>query len=132
MAPSALASALTMLEMGRLTSKIDVRLLIGIGAVGTALAMFQLAHITPQSGESNLSYPLIWRGVFTIFMYLPLNLAALSSLPKPAILLADITPYKPETMQRLSALAETLQSRGMDSTTAKQQALAVLSQTVDM
>lgn len=65
-------------------------------------------------------------------MYLPLNLAALSSLPKPAILLADITPYKPETMQRLNALAETLQSRSMDSTTAKQQALAVLSQTVDM
>lgn len=54
MALSALASALTMLVMGRLTSKIDVRLLIGIGAVGTALAMFQLAHITPQSGENNL------------------------------------------------------------------------------
>ena len=85
MAPSALASAIAMMVMSRLAGKIDARLLIGIGAVGISFAMFQLADITPQSGEKDLFYPLIWRGVFTIFMYLPLNLAALSSLPKQDI-----------------------------------------------
>ena len=168
LAPSALASAIAMMLMSRLTGKIDARLLIGIGAVGISLSMFQLASITPQSGKDDLFYPLIWRGVFTIFMYLPLNLAALSSLPKSeiadgsgffnltrqmggsiaiaalttlldnreafhrAILLADLTPYNPLTTQRLNTLAGALQNRGMDSATSQQQALAVLSQTVDL
>ncbi|MBW4474272.1 MAG: DHA2 family efflux MFS transporter permease subunit [Stenomitos rutilans HA7619-LM2] len=168
LAPSAMASAIAMLLMSRLTGKVDARLLIGIGAVGISFSMFQLANITPQSGEDDLFYPLIWRGVFTIFMYLPLNLAALSSLPKPeiaagsgffnltrqlggsiaiaalttllddreafhrALLLADLTPYNIETTQRLNTLASAVQSRGTDAVTAKQQALAILSQTVDL
>lgn len=48
-----------------------------------------------------------------------------------AILLTKLSPYDPETNQRLDALNGALQSQGMDATTAQQQALALLSQTVD-
>ena len=48
-----------------------------------------------------------------------------------AILLAKLTPYDPETNQRLDLLNGALQSQGIDAATAQQQALALLSQTVD-
>ncbi|MDM9581070.1 hypothetical protein [Nostoc sp. GT001] len=48
-----------------------------------------------------------------------------------AILLAKLSPYDPETSMRLDALNGALQGQGMDATTAQQQALALLSQTVD-
>jgi DHA2 family multidrug resistance protein len=48
-----------------------------------------------------------------------------------AILLSDLSPYDPETNQRLSALTSLFQSRGADAVTAHQQAIASLSHLVD-
>jgi DHA2 family multidrug resistance protein len=71
-----------MILLGKLSSKIDARLLIGSGAVGTALVMFQLSNITPQTGTDDLFWPLLERGAVTVLMFLPLSLATLGSLPK--------------------------------------------------
>src|ERR671933_10749 len=167
LAPGALASAIVMVLLGKLSTKVDARLLIAIGAVGTTGVMFQLANITPQTGTDDLFWPLIWRGATTVLMFLPLSLATLGSIPKEdvsagsgfynltrqlggsigiailssllaqreafhrAILLAKLTPYDPETTERLSALTGLFQSRGFDATTAHQQALAALSQLVN-
>ncbi|MFW9264275.1 DHA2 family efflux MFS transporter permease subunit [Nostoc sp. CALU 546] len=167
LAPGALASAIVMVVLGKLSTKIDARFLIAMGAVGSSGVMFQLAAITPQTGIDDLFWPLVWRGGFTVLMFLPLSLAVLGPLPKPdisagsgfynltrqlggsigiallttlldrreafhrAILLAKLSPYDPETNQRLDALNGALQGQGMDATTAQQQALALLSQTVD-
>ncbi|WGV25310.1 DHA2 family efflux MFS transporter permease subunit [Halotia branconii] len=167
LAPGALASAIVMVILGKVSTKVDARFLIAIGAVGTSGVMFQLAAITPQSGTDDLFWPLVWRGAFTVLMFLPLSLATLGGLPKQdisagsgfynltrqlggsigiallttlldrrqafhrAVLLAKLTPYDPETNQRLDALGGFLQSQGMDTTTAQQQALALLSQTVN-
>jgi len=167
LAPGALASAIVMILLGKLSSKIDARFLIAMGAVGSSGIMFQLATITPQTGTDDLFWPLVWRGAFTVLMFLPLSLAVLGPLPKQdvsagsgfynltrqlggsigiallttlldrreafhrAILLTKLSPYDPETNQRLDALTGALQSQGMDVTTAHQQALALLSQTVN-
>ncbi len=80
--PGALASAVTMVAMGKLTSKVDVRLLIAAGGVVTSMVMFRLATINPDTGESALFYPLLWRGIGMVMMFLPLSLATLGSLPK--------------------------------------------------
>lgn len=48
-----------------------------------------------------------------------------------AVLLSHITPYDLVTNQRMDLLMGALESRGMDAQTAHQQALAVISQTVD-
>ncbi len=82
LAPGALASAIIMVLLGKISSKVDARFLIGTGAVGTGLVMFQLAQITPQSGTDDLFLPLVWRGATTVLMFLPLSLASLGSLPK--------------------------------------------------
>jgi DHA2 family multidrug resistance protein len=166
LAPGALASAITMIALGKLSGKVDARLLIGAGAVGSTLVMFSLSRITPQTGTDDLFLPLVWRGAVTVLMFLPLSLATLGPLPKQdvsagsgfynltrqlggsigiailttllaqreafhrAVLLAKLTPYDPETQQRIDALTATFQSRGSDAVTAHQQALASLSQLV--
>ncbi|WP_353673319.1 DHA2 family efflux MFS transporter permease subunit [Synechocystis sp. LKSZ1] len=167
LAPGALASAMMMILLGKISTKIDARILIGLGAVGTTSVMFALAKITPQTGTDNLFWPLILRGATTVLMFLPLTLATLGSIPKEdvsagsgfynlsrqlggsigiallttlltqreafhrAILLAKLTPYDPETNQRLQVLTGLFQSHGSDAVTAHQQAIASLSQLVN-
>lgn len=167
LAPGALASAIMMILLGKISTKIDARILIGLGAVGTTTVMFALAKITPQTGTEDLFWPLIWRGATTVLMFLPLSLATLGSIPKAdvsagsgfynltrqlggsigiailttlltqreafhrAILLAKLTPYDPETNQRLQVLTGLFQSHGSDPITAHQQAIASLSQLVN-
>ncbi|BAY24359.1 EmrB/QacA family drug resistance transporter [Calothrix sp. NIES-2100] len=168
LAPGALASAIVMVMLGKLSTKIDARILIAIGGVGTAMVMFDLSKLTSQTGADDLFWPLVWRGAFTVLMFLPLSLATLGSLPKKdisagsgfynltrqlggsvgiailttlldkreafhrAMLLTNLSPYNPETTQRLELLIGAMQSQGMDATTAQQQALAILSQTVNV
>ncbi len=85
LAPGALASAIVMVLLGKISGKVDARILIAIGAVGTAIVMFQLSNITPQTGTDDLFYPLLWRGAATVLMFLPLSLATLGSLPQQDI-----------------------------------------------
>lgn len=83
--PGALASAITMIMLGKLTSKIDPRIIIAAGGIITSLVMFNLQHINPDSNSETLFYPLLWRGVGMVMMFLPLSLATLGPLPKQDI-----------------------------------------------
>lgn len=85
MAPGALASALMMPVLGQLANRVDPRILISIGAVGTSFVMFQLSNINPQTSADQFFWPLIFRGVFMVFLFMPLNLATLGPLPKEVI-----------------------------------------------
>ena len=82
LAPGALASAIMMILLGKISTKVDARVLIACGAVGSALVMFQLSTITPQTGTEDLFWPLVARGAVTVLMFLPLSLATLGPLPK--------------------------------------------------
>lgn len=85
LAPGALASAIVMVLLGKLSGKVDARISIGLGAIGTAAVMFDLAKITPQTGTDDLFWPLIWRGATSVLMFLPLSLATLGSIPKEEV-----------------------------------------------
>jgi MFS transporter, DHA2 family, multidrug resistance protein len=82
MLPGALASALAMAVLGRNARRFDPRHLIVLGAVAMVVTMLQLARLGPDTGEHSLFWPLIFRGVTTVMMFLPLSLAALGPLPK--------------------------------------------------
>jgi DHA2 family multidrug resistance protein len=167
LAPGALASAIVMILLGKVSTKVDARLLIAMGAIGSSIVMFSLARITPQTGTDELFWPLVWRGAVTVLMFLPLSLATLGPLPKSdvsagsgfynltrqlggsigiallttllqqreafhtTVLLSKLTPYDPETNQRLNQLTGVFQSQGSDAVTAHQQALASLEQLVN-
>ena len=166
--PGALTSAITIVMLGKVTSKIDARLAIAIGSLITAMVMFNLASLNPNTGSESLFWPLVFRGGGIVLMFLPLTLATLSPLPKKdipagtgfynltrqlggsigiaalstildrretfhrAVLSNSVSLYNQQTQSRLEALTGALQSRGSDATTAHQQALSMLEQTVDL
>ena len=80
--PGALASAVTMIFLGKIAGRIDSRLLIAIGALITVATGLLLANINPNTGTDSLFFPLILRGIGSVFMFLPLSLATLGGLPK--------------------------------------------------
>ena len=77
----AIASALTMAAMGRLSSKIDVRILVPIGATLFLISMWRLSVLTLDAGASDMFWPLIIRGVGLGFIFVPLTTAAMAELP---------------------------------------------------
>jgi DHA2 family multidrug resistance protein len=83
--PGALASAFSMPIVAKLSQKVDARVLVGAGALIVVAAMFQLNNLTPQTGESDLFWPLVTRSFGTVLMFLPLNMAALGSVPKTEV-----------------------------------------------
>jgi len=85
MLPGALASALTMAVLGKTANRFDPRLLILLGAGAMVANLLQLAGIGPDTGDQSLFWPLIFRGMTTVMMFLPLSLATLGPLPKAEV-----------------------------------------------
>jgi DHA2 family multidrug resistance protein len=79
--PGALASAVMMIAMSKITDRFDARLLIALGALLMVSAAMLLSEINPDTSTSTLFWPLILRGVGTVMMFLPLSLATLGDLP---------------------------------------------------
>ncbi|MDE1169768.1 MAG: DHA2 family efflux MFS transporter permease subunit [Verrucomicrobium sp.] len=80
--PGAIASAAGMIIAARLSKVLDPRATIGIGGLMTALVMFSLANLNPDTGEDQFFWPLIFRGLGSVLMFLPLSIATLGALPK--------------------------------------------------
>ncbi|MEO7359570.1 MAG: DHA2 family efflux MFS transporter permease subunit, partial [Gemmatimonadaceae bacterium] len=82
LAPGALATALSMAVVGRMTQKFDSRYLVAFGAVTFAAAMWKLSLITSESGATDFYWPLILRGVGLGFMFVPLTTITLGGLER--------------------------------------------------
>lgn len=83
--PGALASAVAMPLAGRVLKVLEARIALIIGALLLSIALFSLSHLSPQTGEGDLFWPLIVRAFGTVLMFLPLSLATLGSIPKEDI-----------------------------------------------
>src|SRR4051794_21121300 len=78
--PGAIATAISMAVVGRLTNKFDPRILITLGALVFALAAYQLSQITGLSGRDDFFWALIMRGVGLGMMFVPLTTITLAEL----------------------------------------------------
>jgi DHA2 family multidrug resistance protein len=78
--PGALATAVSMAVVGRLTNRFDPRILITIGALLFAGAMLRLSRITGESGGNDFFWSLIMRGVGLGMMFVPLTTITLAEL----------------------------------------------------
>jgi DHA2 family multidrug resistance protein len=83
--PSAIASAVCMPIAAKLLGKFAPRGLLVVGACIMLLALTRLTKLSPLTGEADLSVPLIIRSFGTVLMFLPLNMATLSPIPKAEI-----------------------------------------------
>ena len=78
--PGAIATAISMAVVGRLTNKFDPRILITVGALIFATAAWKLSLITGQSGKEDFFWPLILRGTGLGLMFVPLTTITLAEL----------------------------------------------------
>jgi len=78
--PGALATAVSMGVVGRLTNRFDPRILITIGALLFAGAMIKLSLITGESGSTDFFWALIMRGFGLGMMFVPLTTITLAEL----------------------------------------------------
>jgi DHA2 family multidrug resistance protein len=85
--PGALASGVTMAVMGRFTgkTKMDLRVLVVIGAAIFGWSMWQHSLFTMQSGWSQFLPAMILRGIGLGMVFIPLNNLALGNLPPQQI-----------------------------------------------
>jgi DHA2 family multidrug resistance protein len=78
--PGAIASAVSMAVVGRLTNKVDARLFILTGTTLFFISMLRLSHITGEAGTHDFFWPLIWRGLGLGMMFVPLTNITLADL----------------------------------------------------
>lgn len=79
--PSGIAAACMMPLVGKLSNKIDKRILIGIGMLLLIAAMFMFhVSMAPQTPASTFLLPLVLRGAGTGLQFVPLSLLALGTL----------------------------------------------------
>ena len=78
--PGAIASAVSMAVVGRLTNRIDARLFIVVGMLCFFMSMVGLSRMTAESGTDDFFYPLILRGLGLGMMFVPLTNITLADL----------------------------------------------------
>jgi DHA2 family multidrug resistance protein len=85
--PGGIATACAAIVCGKLLNGakplVDGRILIAIGITIFTISMWQLGHLTPQAGEADVRYALIWRGLALGFLFTPINNVAYGVL-KPS------------------------------------------------
>ena len=79
-APSGLGTMAAMMIVGRLTGKVDFRLLLGVGFAITALSLWQMTHYTLVLSQSDIVWPGVIQGVGLGLVFVPLSAATFATL----------------------------------------------------
>ena len=79
-APSGLGTMAAMLIVGRLTGKVDFRLLLGVGFAITAFSLWQMTHYTLVLSQSDIVWPGVIQGVGLGLVFVPLSAATFATL----------------------------------------------------
>jgi len=79
-APRGIGTMLAMIVVGRLATKVDLRLIIATGFSLTALALWQMTHVTLQMDSSLIITSGLIQGVGIGFTFVPLSAATFATL----------------------------------------------------
>jgi MFS transporter, DHA2 family, multidrug resistance protein len=80
--PGGLATVMVMPIIGQLVNRIDVRMMIALGAMILAASAFRFAAIlTVNAPDSDMFFPLILRGLGIGLQFVPLSVICLGTLP---------------------------------------------------
>lgn len=83
--PGAIASAFTMVLASRLVRLFDPRLVLALGGVILVVSLRWMAQLSTTTSNEHLFWPLIVRALGSGLMFLPLNLAAISPIPREEV-----------------------------------------------
>ncbi len=79
--PQGLGTMASMIVVGRLVGKVDTRLLLATGLVIAAYALHEMTQWTPDVSEARVMGTVVVLGAGLGFLFVPLSVAALSTLP---------------------------------------------------
>jgi EmrB/QacA subfamily drug resistance transporter len=79
-APSGLGTMAAMLVVGKLTGKVDFRLLLGVGFAITAFSLWQMTQYTLVLSQSDIVWPGVIQGVGLGLVFVPLSAATFATL----------------------------------------------------
>jgi DHA2 family multidrug resistance protein len=79
-APSGAGTMITMLIVGRLIGKVDLRLMLFAGFTITAVSLWQMAHYTIELSTGDIIWPGVIQGVGMGLVFVPLSAATFATL----------------------------------------------------
>jgi DHA2 family multidrug resistance protein len=79
-APSGAGTMITMLIVGRLIGKVDLRLMLFVGFTVTALSLWQMAHYAIELSEGDIIWPGVIQGIGMGLVFVPLSAATFATL----------------------------------------------------
>jgi DHA2 family multidrug resistance protein len=80
-APRGLGSFVATLVIGRLVSRVDARLLMGLGLILTAVSLWQMCKFSPQMDDQLVMLSGFLNGFGVAFAYVPLATVCFATLP---------------------------------------------------
>jgi DHA2 family multidrug resistance protein len=82
MAPRGVATAVAMIIVGRLTSRMDARILVGTGMVVSAAASWAMTRWSLEMGTWTIIWPALLQGFGLGLIFVPLSTVAYLTLPR--------------------------------------------------
>jgi DHA2 family multidrug resistance protein len=81
LSPGGFAVMLAMPVVGALSGRVDARLLIAVGLIGTAIAMFHLSGFDLNVDFPTLAWGRVYQSVGIALLFIPINTAAFQGVP---------------------------------------------------
>jgi DHA2 family multidrug resistance protein len=79
-APSGAGTMVTMLIVGRLIGKVDLRLMLFVGFSVTAVSLWQMAHYSLDLSQADIVWPGVIQGIGMGLVFVPLSAATFATL----------------------------------------------------
>ncbi|GAB3468598.1 DHA2 family efflux MFS transporter permease subunit [Massilia terrae] len=79
-APSGLGTMVSMMIVGRLTGRVDFRILLGVGFAITGFSLWQMTQYTLVLSQSDIVWPGVVQGVGLGLVFVPLSAATFATL----------------------------------------------------
>lgn len=80
--PGAIATAISMMIVGRLIGKIDPRLLVGFGMIVFGISTWWMGGLNENAGYWDVFWPRLVQGFGLGFLFVPLSTVTLGAVPK--------------------------------------------------
>jgi DHA2 family multidrug resistance protein len=81
LSPGGFATMLMMPVVGALSGRVDARLLITVGLIGTAIAMFHLSGFNLNVDYSTMAWARVFQSLGLALLFIPINTAAYQGVP---------------------------------------------------
>ncbi len=80
--PGAIATAVSMMIVGRLVGKVDPRLLVGAGMIVFGVSTWWMGGLNETAGYWDVFYPRVVQGLALGFLFVPLSTVMLGAVPR--------------------------------------------------